>query len=171
MEGWGCRATTAWPTASCWSSTQGCRCHAFVSRETPSNSGFGSQTAAPVPTYSYTQNEGNNIIDDFLQPRSQLPLISHDIANDQIPSIHAKLGLHVSETNRTIIKNGEFIEHVNLLENKSAQRDEKTLSHRWHYRHKRKTKNSINTIEKWIDAFVIYEYISVSFPWQMSRVA
>ena len=167
-EGWGCRPTTAWLTASYWSSTQGCRCHAFVfkARETPSTSGFGSQTAALVPTYSSAQNEGNNIIDHSLQPRSQLPLISHDIAFDQIPSVHAKLWLNVSETNRTKIKNGEFIELANILENKNAQRDEKPLividgiiatkekQKKQHYHHWKMD---------WCFR-LLYEYISVSSP-------
>lgn len=135
----------------------------LYSRETPSTSGFGSQTAALIPTYSSAQNEGNNIIDHSLQPRSQLPLISHDIAIDQIPSVHAKLGLNVSETNRTKIKNGEFIELANLLENKSAQRDEKPLIViDGIIATKEKPKNSITTIEKWTDAFVIYMSIYLS---------
>ena len=75
-----------------------------------------------------------------------------------VPSIHATLGAHVSQTHKNKIINGEYIDLALLLENTTiSEKQEKqiviidgVLSTR------DKTKQIINTISKWTDAFIVY---------------
>ena len=75
-----------------------------------------------------------------------------------VPSIHATLGAHVSQTHKNKIINGEYIDLTLLLENTTiSEKQEKqiviingVLSTR------DKTKKIVNTISKWTDAFIVY---------------
>lgn len=81
----------------------------------------------------------------------------------QVPSVHAKLGLNVSEANKSKIKNGQFVEFEHLLETKTSQTDEKTLVVvNGSIVTKEKQKTPISNIEKWTDAFIIYMSIYIS---------
>lgn len=79
---------------------------------------------------------------------------------EQIPSIHASLGFNVSQVNKTKIINGQYVDLANLLDNTHEQNNEKqiimidgVLST------KEKSKQAINTVEKWTDAFIVFTSI------------
>lgn len=81
----------------------------------------------------------------------------------QITSAHAKLGLHVSETHKSKIKNGEYMDIASLLDSKCLQSSEKSLVLiNGVISTKEKKHEAINTIEKWTDAFIIYMSIYLS---------
>jgi hypothetical protein len=87
-------------------------------------------------------------------------IVPYTLSNP-VPSIHATLGAHVSQTHKNKIINGEYIDLALLLENTTiSEKQEKqiviingVLSTR------DKTKKIVNTISKWTDAFIVYRSI------------
>jgi orotate phosphoribosyltransferase-like protein len=72
--------------------------------------------------------------------------------------VHSFLGSHVSQTNRTKIVSGQYIDLTILSENTNSENNDKqvvlidgVLST------KEKNKQTIHTIEKWTDACIVYK--------------
>jgi orotate phosphoribosyltransferase-like protein len=77
--------------------------------------------------------------------------------------VHSFLGSHVSQTNRTKIVSGQYIDLAILSENTNSENNDKqvvlidgVLST------KEKIKRTIHTIEKWTDVFIVYISIYTS---------
>ena len=96
--------------------------------------------ARTVPTISNTETSGIN---------------QHTIP---IASIHSALGSHVSQSNKNKIINGEYIDLSQLLENtiKHEKQENQIVMVDGVLTTKAKSKNSLNTIEVWTDAFIVY---------------
>ena len=75
-----------------------------------------------------------------------------------VPSIHATLGAHVSQTHKNKIINGEYIDLALLLENTtiSAKQEKQVVITNGVLSTRDKTKQIINTISKWTDDFIVY---------------
>jgi hypothetical protein len=75
-----------------------------------------------------------------------------------VPSIHATLGAHVSQTHKNKIINGEYIDLALLLENTtiSEKQEKQIVINDGVLSTRDKTKQIINIISKWTDAFSIY---------------
>ena len=130
------------------------------------------KTAADVgPTQNvtllYSREEVGTAAPQLISPSTAASTVDTGIAQqlvvpytlpNPVPSIHATLGAHVSQTHKNKIINGEYIDLALLLENTTiSEKQEKqvviidgVLSTR------DKTKQIINTISKWTDAFIVY---------------
>lgn len=84
----------------------------------------------------------------------------------QVSSIHARLGLNVSQGTKNKITNGEYVELSNLLDsncNHPSVKEEKTVVMiDGILTTKEKPKQLINSIEKWTDCFLVYISIYIS---------
>ena len=102
-------------------------------------------TVRTLPTTSSTETSG--IHQHTVSTQNTIP----------IASIHSALGSHVSQTNKNKITNGEYIDLSQLLENtiKHEKQENQIVMIDGVLTTKQKSKNSINTIEVWTDAFII----------------
>jgi hypothetical protein len=84
-------------------------------------------------------------------------IVPYTLSNP-VPSIHATLGAHVSQTHKNKIINGEYIDLALLLENTtiSAKQDKQVVITDGVLSTRDKTKQIINTISKWTDDFIVY---------------
>lgn len=116
---------------------------------------YSREEGAPAPPQNNTPPApmaANTGISHQLTPTFTSPNI------EPIPSIHAALGAHVSQTNKNKILNGEFIDLAHLLENTtiSESQEKQVVMIDGVLSTRDKTKQTINTIAKWTDAFIIY---------------
>ena len=96
-----------------------------------------------------------------INPNDYLRFETNDV--HIVQSVHSFLGSHVSQTNRTKIVSGQYIDLAILSENTNSENNDKqvvlidgVLST------KEKTKQTIHTIEKWTDVFIVYISIYTS---------
>jgi hypothetical protein len=96
-----------------------------------------------------------------INPNDYLRFETNDV--HIVQSVHSFLGSHVSQTNRTKIVSGQYIDLAILSENTNSENNDKqvvlidgVLSTQ------EKTKQTTHTIEKWTDAFIVY--ISIYTP-------
>ena len=96
-----------------------------------------------------------------INPNDYLRFETNDVHIAQ--SVHSFLGSHVSQTNRTKIVSGQYIDLAILSENTNSENNDKqvvlidgVLST------KEKTKQTIHTIDKSTDAFIVYISIYTS---------
>lgn len=77
-----------------------------------------------------------------------------------VTSIHSNIGSHVSIANKNKILNGEYIDLAQLLDNNKVETQEKQIVLiNGMLQTKENSKHTINTIEKWTDAFLVFSSI------------
>ena len=91
-----------------------------------------------------------------INPNDQLRFETNDV--HIVQSVHSFLRSPVSQTNRTTIVSGQYIDLAMLSENTNSENNDKqvvlidgVLST------KEKNKQTIHTIEKWTDACIVYK--------------
>ena len=87
-----------------------------------------------------------------------------------VPSIHATFGAHVSQTHKNKIINGEYIDLTLLLENTtiSEKQEKQIVINDGVLSTRDKTKQIINIISKWTDAFIVYKHIFLGTSFKIS---
>ena len=140
------------------------------SQTPPEQAANGPTPSQPVSIYTRQQAEipmAPSVI--FTEPSTSAGINPNDYlrfeTNDVhiVQSVHSFLGSHVSQTNRTKIVSGQYIDLAILSENTNSESNDKqvelidgVLST------KEKTKQTIHTIENWTDAFIVYISIYTS---------